>query len=87
MNDDRPLPDSRDQEEKAAVAAALEGLPKDHPARQAHEAGLDTIRISHLVADQPAIVERLKVVRLEAFGRTIGGHFKLAPGGYASPKA
>lgn len=81
MNDDRPLPDSRDQEEKAAVAAALEGLPKDHPAWQAHDAGLDTIRIAHLVADQTAIVERLKLARLEAFGRTIGGHFRLDSGG------
>ena len=48
---DRPPPDSRDEEEKADVARILAVLPPEHPARQAHERGVDTIRLTHLVDD------------------------------------
>lgn len=76
MNDDPPLPDSRDAQERAAVAAILAELPPDHPARRAHDAGVDTIRLMHLVAERPDLVERLKIARLDAFGRTLGGGFR-----------
>jgi hypothetical protein len=48
---DRPPPDTRDDEEKAAVTEILAVLPADHPARVAHERGTDSIRLAHMVGD------------------------------------
>jgi hypothetical protein len=56
---DGPVPDVRDEEEKAQVTRILSVLPEDHPARAAHRCGADTIRLSHLVADRPQLVQSL----------------------------
>jgi hypothetical protein len=50
--DDRPPPDIRDDEEKADVARILAALPADDPARRAHERGVDTIGLTHMVGYQ-----------------------------------
>jgi hypothetical protein len=56
---DGPVPDVRDDEEKAEVARILCVLPEDHPAHAAHRSGADTIRLSHLVADRADLVHAL----------------------------
>ena len=43
------IPDIRDEQEHADVAAILAGLPDDHPARVAYAEGADTIKLTHLV--------------------------------------
>jgi|1185.fasta_scaffold1020023_1 hypothetical protein len=65
---DAPPPDIRDDEEKADVARILGVLPADHPARAAHDAGTDTIRLSHLV-DDPDIARELTVAFLAGWNR------------------
>lgn len=74
---DRPPPDIRDDEEKAKVARILAALPADHPARLAHERGVDTIRLSHLVGDAAladALTEAFLAGRRRTFERT--AHFR-----------
>jgi hypothetical protein len=66
----------RDAEEQAAVAAALSLLRSDHPARVAFENGLDTIALTHLVADRQDLVNALKKAYLDGFGRGIGHGFR-----------
>jgi hypothetical protein len=41
--------DRGDAQEHVAVAAALAGLPADHPARKAYASGADTIALTHVV--------------------------------------
>lgn len=43
------------------MAAALSELPEDHPARVAYCEGrsVDSLSLSHLVADRPDLVKRL----------------------------
>ena len=57
--DKAPLPDKRDEEEKAEVGRIIAALPKDHPAHDAHRRGMDTIALTHLVANYPDLVEAL----------------------------
>ncbi len=64
-----PRDDLRDAEERAAVTAALEQLPADHPARVAYLDHADTIALTHLVADRPELVDALKEAYLMGFGR------------------
>lgn len=73
-----PRDDLRDAEERAAVTAALELLPADHPARVAYQDHADTIALTHLVADRPELVEALKEAYLKGFGRLMrsAGHFR-----------
>ena len=68
----------RDAKEHAAVTAALEQLPADHPARVAYQDHADTITLTHLVADRPELVEALKEAYLKSFGRLLrsAGHFR-----------
>lgn len=76
---DQKLPDMRDPEEHAALAAALETLPADHPARAAYADGADTISLTHLVADRPELVEALKEAFLAGYRRMLersAGHFR-----------
>ena len=54
-----PVPDVRDEEEKAEVTRILSVLPEDHPAHAAHRAGADTIKLSHLLTDRPQLVQSL----------------------------
>jgi hypothetical protein len=70
---DRPPRDFRDEEEKAEVARILAVLPPDHPARLAHERGIDTIRLTHMVGDAPlvsALIETLLAGRDRIFRRS-----------------
>lgn len=73
------LPDLRDAAEREAVAALLSALPREHAARSAFAAGLDTIRLTHLVADRPDLVEALKDAFLAGYCRMLdraGQHFR-----------
>lgn len=72
-------PDIRHPEEHAAVAAALERLPPDHRARAAYAEGLDTIALTHLVADRPELVVALTEAFLAGYRRSLerwGSHFR-----------
>jgi hypothetical protein len=73
-----PRHDLRDAEEHAAICAALEQLPADHPVRVAYLDRVDTIALTHLVADRPELVEALKEAYLKGFGRLMrsAGHFR-----------
>lgn len=53
--------DYRDEIEHAEVAAALDALPEDYPARIAYSSGelSDSIALTHLLKDRPDLVERL----------------------------
>jgi hypothetical protein len=70
--------DVRDAEERAAITAALEQLPADHPALKAFADGADTIALTHLVAGRPELVEALKEAYLKGFGRLLHSarHFR-----------
>ena len=67
---------ARDAQEEAAIAGALDELPIGHPAREAFAAGVDTIALTHLVADQAATLEVLKQAYLDGFARRIGAYFR-----------
>ncbi|TMC55026.1 MAG: hypothetical protein E6J20_01255 [Chloroflexi bacterium] len=73
-----PRHDLRDSEEHAAISAALEQLPTDHPARKVFAEGVDTIALTHLVADRPELVEALKEAYLAGCGRLLrsSAHFR-----------
>jgi hypothetical protein len=73
-----PRHDMRDAEERAAITAALEQLPADHPARVAYLDHADTIALTYLVADRPGLVDALKEAYLKGFGRLMrsAGHFR-----------
>ena len=70
--------DMRDAEEHAAVTAALDQLPADHPARVAYLDHADTIALTHLVADRHDLVDALKEAYLKGFGRLMrsAAHFR-----------
>jgi hypothetical protein len=76
--DRRHPADYRDEIEHAEVAAALSELPEDHPARVAYLDYVDTIALTHLVADRPELVEALKKAYIASCGRLLrsGGHFR-----------
>lgn len=59
--------DTRDAQEHADVAAVLEELPADHPGRDAYAGSAGTLGLTHLVADRPELVERLKEAFLSGF--------------------
>jgi len=72
-------PDMRDPEEHAAVAATLRRLSPDHPAHAAYAEGLDTIALTHLIADQPELVAALTEAFLAGYRRSLkrwGSHFR-----------
>jgi len=74
-----PRYDTRDAEERAAVAAIVSTLLPEHAAHSAFAAGLDTNALTHLVADQPDLVEHLKDVWLAGYRRMLdraGAHFR-----------
>jgi hypothetical protein len=61
----------------AAPARILTVLPVDHPARTAHERGVDTIRLAHMVNDvalSQALEDAFLAGRRRLFART--EHFK-----------
>ena len=68
-----PCFDARDAEERAAIAAALTVLPAEHPARLAYPDHINTIRLAHLVAERPELVEALKEAWLAGYNRTLRG--------------
>ena len=71
--------DLRDADEQAAVAALLDALPPEHAARGAFDGVLDTIALTHLVADRPELVERLKEAFLAGYRRMLersGSYFR-----------
>lgn len=75
----RSVYDTRDADEHAAIAAALEKLPLAHAARLAHAEGADTIHLTHLVAEGPELVEALKGAHLSGYQRILkrtGRHFQ-----------
>jgi hypothetical protein len=81
VSENRPSTDARDDlrdaEEHAAVTAALEQLPADHPARVAYLDRADTIALTHLVADRPDLVDALKEAYLASHRRLLrSGHFR-----------
>lgn len=65
--------DTRDAQEHADVAAVLEELAADHPARDAYALGAGTIDLTHLVADIPELVERLTEAFLAGYRRMLAG--------------
>lgn len=73
---EKPARVRRDPEEEAAILAALADLPPEHPARVAYADGVDTIALTHLVADRPATLEALKLAYLDGFARRIGSSFR-----------
>lgn len=75
---DRPAPDIRDDEEKAEVSRILSALPADHAARLAHQQGVDTISLSHLVGDA-ALIKELTEAVLKGRGRLWGRHEHFKP--------
>jgi len=71
-------PDMRDPQEHA-VAATLRRLSPDHPAHAAYAEGLDTIALTHLIADQPELVAALTEAFLAGYRRSLkrwGSHFR-----------
>lgn len=65
--------DARDQIEHAEIAALLEQLPAEHPAREAYGRGVTTIELTHLVADRVELVDGLKKAYLAGFGPVLVG--------------
>lgn len=65
------VPDIRDQEEHADVAAALTLLPEGHAARQAYSQGAGTIALTHLVREYPTVVEALTEAYLAGYRRLL----------------
>jgi hypothetical protein len=61
----------RSAEEYAAVAAAVELLPTDHPARKAFAEGVDTIALTHLCSGYPDVIEALCTTYIEGCGRLL----------------
>lgn len=66
-----PSYDTRDVGEHADVATILGVLPRDHPARETYASGPGTIKLTHLVADRPELVERLKMALLAGYRRLV----------------
>lgn len=75
---DRPPNDSRDGQEKAEVSRILSALPENHPARLAHERGIDTIRLTHLVGDAQ-LVKELTAAYLAGWNRSWDRHKHFRP--------
>ena len=59
--DKRHPADYRDEIEHAEVAAALSGLPSEHPAAVAYStaAVADSLALTHLLKERPDIAQRL----------------------------
>lgn len=71
--------DTRDAQEHADVTSVLASLPPEHPARVAYAERADTIRLTHLVADDPKLIANLKDAYLSGYRRMwdrAGGHFR-----------
>jgi hypothetical protein len=62
--------EARDAEERAAIQTILGELPKDHPAREAYEAGADPIELTYLV-DREDLVEKLNQAWLDWYSRRL----------------
>jgi hypothetical protein len=75
---DRPPPDTRDEQEKADVARILAVLPPDHPAREAHKHGVDTIRLTYMVGDA-ALARALTEAFLAGWDRSWDRHQHFRP--------
>lgn len=65
----RPF-ETRDDEARAAIQAILEELPHDHPAREAHKAGADAIKLTYLVGRED-LVEKLNQAWLDWYARKL----------------
>jgi hypothetical protein len=61
--------EARDSE-RAAIQAILGELPKDHPAREAYDAGADPTRLMNLV-DREDLVEKLNEAWLDWYTRRL----------------
>ena len=62
--------EAHDDEERAAIQAIVEQLPKDHPAREAYRAGADAIELTNLVGRED-LVERLNEVWQDWYARRL----------------
>ena len=60
-----------DAQERTEVSSLLEGLPPDHPARQALSAGADGVKLTHVVGDHPELIESLTNAWLRAYTRML----------------
>ena len=60
------------------MSRILSAFPPDHPARLAHERGVDTIRLSHMVSDS-ALIKELTEAVLRARGRLWERHEHFKP--------
>ena len=65
----RPF-DAHDEEERAAIRGIVELLPPDHPARAAHKAGADAIRLSYLVESEE-LIEKLAQAWFDGYHRLL----------------
>ena len=61
---------AHDDEQRAAIQAILGELPRDHPAREAYEAGADAIELTHLV-DREDLAEKLNQAWLDWYARRL----------------
>jgi hypothetical protein len=66
------IPDIRDEQEHADVAAILAALPDQHPARVAYADGADTIRLTHLVPGE--LVDSLTEAFFAGYRRMLQRH-------------
>lgn len=71
--------DTRDEQERAEIAALLEQLPPAHPAREAYGRGVGTIELAHLVADRAELVEGLKEAYLAGWQRVLARSSSFRP--------
>ena len=62
--------DARDEEARAAIRKIVGQLPKDHPAREAYEAGAGAIRLMSLV-DRDDVAEKLNQAWLDWYSRRL----------------
>ena len=61
---------AHDDEQRSAIQAILGELPRDHPAREAYEAGADAIELTHLV-DREDLAEKLNQAWLDWYARRL----------------
>ena len=58
------------KDERAAIEAIVSALPKNHPAREAYDAGADAIRLMSLV-DREDLAEKLNQAWLDWYSRRL----------------
>ena len=63
--------DAHDDEERREILEILRELPEHHRAWLAHREGADAIALMHLVDGRQDLIDRLKQVWLDGYGRLL----------------